>query len=30
MPGAGVEMVDDHTEFRRLGGIGALLRYRHG
>ncbi len=30
LTGARVEVVEDHTGFRRLGGVGALLRYRHG
>lgn len=27
--GAGIQVVEDHSSFRQMGGIGALLRYRH-
>jgi stalled ribosome rescue protein Dom34 len=27
--GASVEIVENYEPFRQLGGVGALLRYRH-
>jgi hypothetical protein len=29
LTGATVEVVEGHDDLQRLGGVGALLRYRH-